>query len=338
MLGFNVAKVWPGSVFVLLTSLGIFARAALGGDLYTPAPPVAVPLQAEHERHGLLIAAQHPRTQLVDGSGLALWNNPSCASAPVFGDRQLGRDRYAVIDPPTWLHAPVRSDAWLAVGIVSGMHIHFEAPVSKTARVREIAQADPSVAFGFYCVYEEFYRTPGDPAAGGEAYWSRIEVDSPYPAPNYFARPGYPVVPRPHGQPPIHADNSGWPTPAPTATPRFVGSPSFFPPRPPNAEIRYRTGVLIGFGAGNKAGSATIKDVSGRTHAYFWGWPIFIDGKQTRCAFPPLPGIRFDSTLCSGGWPADIIIGTTRVRVYYWHDVTPWGQHVEVTDQIIKAP
>jgi hypothetical protein len=117
-----------------------------------------------------------------------------------------------------------------------------------------------------------------------------------------------------------------------------VGSPSFFPPRPAHAEIRYRTGVLVGFGAGNKAGSASIKDALGRTYLYFWGWPIFIDGKQTRCAFPPLPGVRFDSTLCYGGWPADIIMGTTSVRVYYWHDVTPWGQHVEVTDQIIKAP
>jgi hypothetical protein len=215
------------------------------------------------------------------------------------------------------------------------MHIRFEAPI--TGRVREIVEAEPSVAFGSYCIYEEFYRTPGSPASGGEAFWSRIEVAPPYGAPNYFPRPGFSVAAT-HGPPPAYVDNSGWPTPAPVPSPQFVGSPSFYPRRPAHAEIRYRTGVLIGFGAGNKAGSASIKDASGRTYLYFWGLPIYVDGKQTHCAFPPIHGVSVDPTLCDGGWPADVVIGVTRVRVYYWHDVTPWGQRVEVTDQIIKAP
>jgi hypothetical protein len=249
----------------------------------------------------------------------------------------LGRGRYAIIDPPAWLKLPPRSDAWRAVGVISGMHIRFEAPITKTGRVRETVEPEPSVAFGSYCIYEEFYRTPGDPAAGGEAYWSRIEVAPPYEAPNYFRRPGFSVAAT-HGPPPAHVDNSGWPTPVPTATPRFVGSPSFFPPRPAIAEVHYRTGVMTDWEVGNKAGWAAIRDAAGNTFGYFTGWPMFIDGKQTHCAIAPRRGIRFDPIVCDGGWPADVVIGVTRVRVYYWHDVTPWGQRVEVTDQIIKAP
>jgi hypothetical protein len=132
------------------------------------------------------------------------------------------------------------------------------------------------------------------------------------------------------------ADNSN--VPALSSAPRFAGSPSFFPPRPPNAQIHYRTGVLTSFGAGMHSGDAAIKDSSGHVYSYLIGWPMYIEGKQTHCAIPPRPGIRFDPIVCDGGWPADMIIGVTRVRVYYWHDVTPWGQHVAVTDQIIKAP
>jgi hypothetical protein len=125
---------------------------------------------------------------------------------------------------------------------------------------------------------------------------------------------------------------------APTPTPWFVGSPSFFPPRPANANIRYRTGVLTDWEVGNKSGWASIRDAAGNKFGYLTGWPVFIDGKQTHCAIAPRPGVQFDPMVCDGGWPADMIIGLTRVRVYYWHDVTPWGQHVEVTDQINKAP
>jgi hypothetical protein len=125
---------------------------------------------------------------------------------------------------------------------------------------------------------------------------------------------------------------------APTPTPHFVGAPSFFPPRPAKAEIRYRTGVLTDWEVGNKSGWASITDAAGKTYGYFTGWPTYIDGKQTHCAIAPRPGVRFDPIVCDGGWPADMIIGVTRVRIYYWHDVTPWGQHVAVTDQIIKAP
>jgi hypothetical protein len=126
--------------------------------------------------------------------------------------------------------------------------------------------------------------------------------------------------------------------PAPSSAPRFVGSRSFFPPRPSNAQIHYRTGVLIAFGAGMHSGGAAIRDGSGQVFSYFTGWPMFIEGKQTHCAIPPTARVRFDPTFCDGGWPADMIVGVTRVRIYYWHDVTPWGKHVVVTDQIIKAP
>jgi hypothetical protein len=228
MQRFNGAKVWFGGWFVLFALFGPFARAALAGDAYTPAPPVAVPVQPEHERHGLVIAARHSRTRLVDGSGLALWNNPSCSHAPHIDVWQLGSDRSIVIDPPTWLKFPFHSSAWLAIGIVSGMRIHFEAPVTKSSRIREKIETDPSVAFAWYCVYEEFYRTPGDPAAGGAAYWSRIEVEPLAPAPNYFARPGYPIIAMPR-HPPTIVDNYGWPAPNPTSTPQYGGSPSFFP-------------------------------------------------------------------------------------------------------------
>jgi len=329
----SVVKVWLGGAFGLLALIWFLGPAASADDSYSPAPPVAVQVQPGHERHGLLIAQRNPRTRLVDGSGLSLWNDPSCSHAPRIDVWRVGADRAAVIDTPAWVKLPVRMDERLALGVVPGIRIHFEAPVAKTARVREIVQADPSVAFAWFCVYEEFYRTPGDPAAGGEAFWSRIEVEPPNPAHDYFAKPGY--TPR---QPPTIVDNTGWPTPVPTATPKFVGSPSFFPPRPPLAEIRYRTGVLIEFGAGMHSGWTAIKDAAGNRYGYYIGWPMYIDGTQTHCAFPPRPGVRFDPTLCDGGWPADMVIGTTRVRVYFWHDVTPWGQRVVVTDQIIKAP
>jgi hypothetical protein len=332
-----IVRVWLVGVLVLLASLAIFARVALGGDAYTPAPPVAVPVQSELERHGLLIGAQHQRTKLVDGSGLALWNNPSCSGAPQVDDLQFGPERYAVLDPPAWVKIPPQPNAWLAVGIVSGMHIHFEAPVAKMDRVREIVQADPSVAFGSYCIYEEFYRMPGDPSAGGEAYWSRIQVAPPNPEPDYSVPSGYPAPPT-HGHLPVRVDNSGWPAPAPTALPQFVRSQSFFPQRPAHVAIRYRTGILVEFGAGMRSGWTAIKDAAGITYGYYTGWPMYVDGKQTHCAIPPLHGFRYDPIGCDGGWPADIVIGVTRVRVYYWHDVTSWGQHVEVTDQIIRAP
>jgi hypothetical protein len=117
-----------------------------------------------------------------------------------------------------------------------------------------------------------------------------------------------------------------------------VKSPRFFPPRPPNAEMHYRSGVLMAFGAGMHSGGAELRDASGRTFEYFTGWPMYIDGKQTHCAIPPRGGARFDPILCEGGWPANVIIGATRVRVYYWHAMTPWGKDVEVTDQIDRAP
>jgi hypothetical protein len=117
-----------------------------------------------------------------------------------------------------------------------------------------------------------------------------------------------------------------------------VKSASYFPPRPANAEMRYRSGVLIAFGEGMHSGGAGIRDASGRTFEYFTGRPMFIDGKRTRCAIPPRGGERVNPILCEGGWPANVIIGVTRVRVYFWHAVTPWGKDVEVTDQIDRAP
>jgi hypothetical protein len=117
-----------------------------------------------------------------------------------------------------------------------------------------------------------------------------------------------------------------------------VRSPSYFPPRPLNAEMHYRSGVLIAFGAGMHSGGAGIRDASGRTFEYFTGRPMYIDGKQTHCAIPPIRSDRVNPILCEGGWPANVIIGVTRVRVYYWHAVTPWGKNVEVTDRIDRAP
>ena len=299
----------------------IFVTAALADGTYTPAPPAAIPLEAEHERQATVIAKGHPRTTLTDGSGRAVWENPSCEYAPYVDDWWLGSARYAVIDPPNWLRLPMRADAWLAIGVVSGRHVQFAPPVSMTSSIREIVQADPSLQSGSYCIYEEFYRSPGDPGAGGIAYWSRMQVTA--------------LVPAPKWQRPVNVDNSGWPTPSPMP---YVPAPSFFPARPRNAEIHYRSGVLMQFGAGNKSGYAAISDVSGRNFRYFTGWPMYIDGKQTHCAVPPMRGQRIDPILCEGGWPSDVVLGSTHVRVYYWHAVASWGKHVEVTDEIDRAP
>jgi hypothetical protein len=282
----------------------------------------------------MTIAARHSRTRLVDGSGEVLWNDPSCQHARQVDDWWLGSGRYAVIDPPGWLRLPVRANAWRAIGIVSGLRIQFAPPVAKSGSVREILEADPSARAGRYCIYEEFYRSPGDPAAGGVAYWSRMQINPPPVASPVSATSGFPLLTR-ILQRPVNVDNSGWPTPAPI---RFVPAASFFPPRPPGAEIHYRSGVLTEFGAGNKSGYAAIRDDSGRTFGYFTGWPINVDGKQTHCAIPPRHGLRFDPKLCEGGWPTDMVIGLTRVRLYYWHAATPWGRHVEVTDRIDRTP
>jgi hypothetical protein len=118
---------------------------------------------------------------------------------------------------------------------------------------------------------------------------------------------------------------------------KWTSPPSFFPARPGDADIRYRTGVLIAFGAGMQSGSAAIRDASGREVSFFTGRPMYIDGKQTHCAIPPLNGHPYDPVVCDGGWPADMVIGETKVRVYYWHDVTPWSQHILVTDEIDRT-
>ncbi len=133
------------------------------------------------------------------------------------------------------------------------------------------------------------------------------------------------------------------PNDTPTSLPRLVfykgtPPPSFFPARPSGANLRYRTGVLIGFGAGMKSGGAVIRDAAGSEVTFFTGRSMYIDGKQTHCAIPPLNGHPYDPVLCDGGWPADVIVGQTKVRVYYWHDATPWGQQVLVTDEIDRAP
>jgi len=307
--------------FVLFAVLATSAAVARADSSYSPAPPIALPAEAEHARHGMVIAADHPRTRLTDGSGRAVWENPSCGYAPQVDDWWLSSEHYAVIDPPNWFTLPMRADAWLAIGVERGLHIEFAMPVSKTSRIREIVQADPSVQTGSYCVYEEFYRSAGDPDSGGIAYWSRMQITS--------------LLPTPKRQHPVNVDNSGWPTPSPLP---YVPAPSFFASRPHNAEIHYRSGVLTQFGAGNKSGYAAISDTSGRKFGYFTGWPMYIDGKQTHCAVPPMRGQRIDPILCEGGWPADVVLGSTRVRVYYWHAVTPWGQHVAVTDEIDRAP
>lgn len=339
MQSVGVVRVSIGSTLLLVASLAIAAYAALADDSNVPAPPVAVPKYSERDRHGLFVSPQHPRTRLVDGSGQTVWNDPNCGNAHQVDQWWLGSARIAVIDPPAWFALPSLSKGWLAIGVVSGLHIHFAPPAAKSDRIHEIVGADPSVACGSYCIYEEYYRTPGDPDAGGEAYWSRIQVaEPPMFTPIYSQRLGAPASPPTHGLPPAHVDNVGWPTPGPLSTPQFVRQPSFFPPRPPNAQIRYRTGVLTSFGVGMHSGDAAIRDSSGQVFSYLIGWPMYIEGKQTHCAIPPRPGIRFDPIVCDGGWPTDLVIGVTRVRVYYWHDVAPWGQHVAVTDQIIKAP
>jgi len=115
-------------------------------------------------------------------------------------------------------------------------------------------------------------------------------------------------------------------------------SQSFFPTRPPHIEIHFRTGVLIEYGVGNKSGSATIRDAAGRTYRYFLGSPLNINGRQIHCASPIVPGVRFDRFLCESGWPVDVVIGVTRVRVYYWHAVSPRAQDVVVTDTINRVP
>src|SRR5471032_3243123 len=108
--------------------------------------------------------------------------------------------------------------------------------------------------------------------------------------------------------------------PADVALPPGI-APAFFPVRPINADVRYRTGVLVQFGAGNKSGSVAIKDESGRIFEYSIGRPIVVDGKRVHCASPPVDVRAYNPILCESGWPASIAIGSIRVRVYYWHAV-----------------
>lgn len=317
----NLRTILLYGAFVMAAWLTVH-DAAFADETNNAAPVVPVPI---YTRQGTLVPARHPRTRLVDGSGRVLWNNPRCRDATQVENLWLNEEHSAIIDAPSWMLLPLRAHSWQAVGLVRGMHIGF-SPAHEKGRVQEFMSADPSVDAGSYCIYEEFYRTPGVPDAGGVVYWSRLTVRRPSaPTTRLWQRP-------------IFADNSGWPTPAPTQTATFVPAHSFFPQREADAEMHYRTGVLTDFGAGNKSGSAAIRDVAGRTYEYFTGWPIIVDGRRVLCAFPPRQGVRFDPRGCEGGWPANIVIGATRVRVYYWHAVTPWGQHVEVTDQIDRAP
>lgn len=97
----------------------------------------------------------------------------------------------------------------------------------------------------------------------------------------------------------------------------------FFPARPPRAVTRTATGILIRYGIGNKEGHVVIRDARGIARDFYAGYPMHINGRAVRCAFP---------TDCAG-WPATLVVGKSNVTVQYWTTAHE-GRPANVTDAL----
>jgi hypothetical protein len=78
---------------------------------------------------------------------------------------------------------------------------------------------------------------------------------------------------------------------------------------PPTAKISYDTGVLTAWSDDGARSRVAIRDASGsRTFAMADG--LSLNGKHLKCTKAPS---------CSG-WPKNVVVGKTRVRVGYYTD------------------
>jgi hypothetical protein len=111
----------------------------------------------------------------------------------------------------------------------------------------------------------------------------------------------------------------------------------FFPARPRNVLVSRTTGILTRYSIGNGTGEFSTEDRLGRSTDFYLAYPTRIGGRVYDCEVPRQPGMRFDPTECKQ-WPANVVIGTTEVRITYWWMVFP-GTHerVRVSDTIDPA-
>jgi hypothetical protein len=77
------------------------------------------------------------------------------------------------------------------------------------------------------------------------------------------------------------------------------------------------TGILTDYYVGMKSGQLTIKLSSGRSMSFYPANTMTINGGLVHCQAPPANGQNPPPGICPD-WPANIVIGTTRVTVTYW--------------------
>lgn len=122
-------------------------------------------------------------------------------------------------------------------------------------------------------------------------------------------------------------------------TPVRAADPAYRPPLPYYPRVSGKAagfvdGVLLNYGLGMKSGAVSIR-ASRHQVRYFYvaAPPITIDGKTVECPIPPRPGFVPSKDVCPS-WPAYVKIGTTRVRVFYWHG-RRYGKPTLVTNKLV---
>jgi hypothetical protein len=99
--------------------------------------------------------------------------------------------------------------------------------------------------------------------------------------------------------------------------------PAYFPSPPPDVTYFTATGILTDYYVGMKSGQLTIKLSNGHSVSFYRANTMTINGAPVHCQAPPANGQTPPPGICSD-WPANIVIGTTRVTVTYWKAVTYW--------------
>jgi hypothetical protein len=98
--------------------------------------------------------------------------------------------------------------------------------------------------------------------------------------------------------------------------------PTYFPSPPPGVTLNTATGILTDYYVGMKSGQLTIKTSSGSGITYYVGNAMVINGAPVHCIAPPINGSTPPPGLCPD-WPSNIVIGTTKVTVFYWYSQQP---------------
>lgn len=93
----------------------------------------------------------------------------------------------------------------------------------------------------------------------------------------------------------------------------------FYYPAVSGKPAGYMDGTILEYGQGMSSGSLGIR-LADRRRVIFnlASLPFRVNGARIDCKLPPIaPTYRRDPAFCSS-WPANLRLGSTRVRVFYW--------------------